>query len=154
MCGIILRRRPSDVVVHSDAAATTFSLLTREVTRLLISPLVSDFLPIIGFFVDLKAKASMARWRSSFTALVDRLVAERRHRKKEDVEVEMNCKKLEEEDARVSTDDDDILDVLLKPENDMSHDMIAIHFAVSPLFFFAFTKHMVGAAFWGLGFRV
>ena len=92
--------------------------MIRELTRLLVTPLVSDFVPWLGF-LDYSLKASMNKWRASFTAIIDHVIAERKQMRAGQDGM----------DATAS----DILDVFLLPENNLDRDMILVYITVSGL---------------------
>ena len=119
MCHIILGQRPSQVMDGSSSATShSLSQLMREASTLLATPLISDFLPCLGFFMDYSVKASMKKWKCSYDAVMDHIVDERK---------------------QISIVDDDvkspkdILDVFLLPENNLSRDVIQARMLVSSL---------------------
>ena len=103
VCCIIDRLRPE--------CFTKSTLICRqrieELGELLAAPLMSEFLPSLGF-LDYDTKASMKKWHSWFDDFTEQFIAEREEkgvvRSKELVE--------------------DILDVLLLPENKLSRGLV------------------------------
>ena len=93
----------------------TFAQLMQEGNHLFGTPMIADFVPWLGF-LDFKAKASMKKWKSSYDAVMDHIVDERK---------------------QISIVDDDvkspkdILDVFLLPENNLSRDVIQDKLLVS-----------------------
>ena len=95
--------------------------------ELLLIPLMSDFVPWLGF-LDWRAKAAMEKWRSSYSALMDQLLATRCREKAANNNNNNN--------NNMSGDADmprDILDVLLSPEHNFSSGMIKTYISVSIL---------------------
>ena len=85
-----------------------------ELADLLAAPLIGEFLPSLGF-LDYKTKTSMKKWYSWFDGFMEQIIAEREEkgvvRSKELVE--------------------DILDVLLLPENRLSRGLVKARIMVS-----------------------
>ena len=113
-CRIVLRQAPSQVT--GPSLALPLSKLMREAGELLTIPLMSDYVPWLGF-VDWKAKAAMKKWNSSYTALMDHILATR--------------EKADNMSGDVTSSPRDILDVLLSPEHNFSGDMIKTYVLVS-----------------------
>ena len=130
ICGIALRQRPARVTVdRSSSGSASLSRLMRELTDLLVSPMITDFVPWLGF-LDYKLQATMNKWRSSFTAVVDHIIAEHKR-------IKINPEDDDDHVATSSTDckcTGDIVDVFLSPENNLSRDMIQVRIAVSILY--------------------
>ena len=119
ICRIIVRRRSENFFDESTtniATHSSLSSLIHGLTDLLGAPLVSEFLPILGF-LDYKTKAEMRNWSSRFDSFMDQLISER-----------------EKDDAVVGKGKDlapDILDMLLLPENKLSRGAIKALIMVS-----------------------
>ena len=79
LCRIILQKRPSQIMVDASSSTTslTFIQLLQEGNRLFGTPMIADFVPWLGF-LDYKAKASMKKWKCSYDAVVDHILAERK----------------------------------------------------------------------------
>ena len=105
-----------------DASSSlTFAQLMQEANRLFGTPMIADFVPWLGF-LDYKAKASMKKWKSSYDAVMDHILAERIQDDDDD-----------DDDDDVVKSPKDILDVLLLPENNLSRDVIQTRILVSNL---------------------
>ena len=105
ICRIIVRQRSENFFHESTTNIGThlsLSSLIHGLTDLLGAPLVSEFLPFLGF-LDYKTKAAMRNWNSRFDSFMDHVISER------------------EKDAVVGKElGRDILDMLLLPENKLS----------------------------------
>ena len=117
LCRIILQKRPSQIMVDA-ASSLTFAQLMQEANHLFGTPMIADFVPWLGF-LDYKAKASMKKWKSSYDAVMDHILAERIQDDDDDDDVVKSPK--------------DILDVLLLPENNLSRYVIQARMLVSNL---------------------
>ena len=120
LCRIILQKRPSQIMVDASSSTTslTFIQLLQEGNRLFGTPMIADFVPWLGF-LDYKAKASMKKWKRSYDAVVDHILAER--------------KQINIQDDDVVKSPKDILGVLLLPENNLSRGVIQARMLVSNL---------------------
>ena len=120
ICQDLLGQHPSQVIIIMDKSGSstspqvTLSQLMQELTHLFLTPMVGDFVPWLGF-MDYKVKASMKKWRSSFIALMNHIINERKRTNADANNVKPK----------------DILDVFLLPENNLSEDMIQVYIAVS-----------------------
>ena len=131
MCHIILGQRPSQVMDGSSSATShSLSQLMREASTLLATPLISDFLPCLGFFMDYSVKASMKKWQSSFDSIITHVLAERSRR---------SSSEAHETGSAGHTDLKDILDVLLLPENNLSRGMIQALIGVSYYYYYYYS---------------
>ena len=106
------------VDASSSTTSLTFIQLLQEGNRLFGTPMIADFVPWLGF-LDYKAKASMKKWKRSYDAVVDHILAER--------------KQINIQDDDVVKSPKDILDVLLLPENNLRRDVIQTRILVSNL---------------------
>ena len=116
ICRIILRQTPSQVIGSSADGSPQLSQLMHEAIQLLITPLMSDYVPRLGF-VDWKAKAAMKKWRSTYSALMDQVLARR--------------EQANNMSGDVNGAPRDILDVLLLPEHSFSKAMIKTYILVT-----------------------
>ena len=114
LCRIILQKRPSQIMVDASSSLT-FAQLMQEANHLFGTPMIADFVPWLGF-LDYNAKASMKKWKRSYDAVIDHILAER----------------IQDDDDVVKSPKD-ILDVLLLPENNLSRDVIQTRILVSNL---------------------
>ena len=78
---------------------------------------MSDYVPWLGF-VDWRAKTAMKKWRSSYSALMDQVLATRREKKAANMSGDVDVPR-------------DILDVLLSPEHNFSRGTIKAYILVS-----------------------
>ena len=118
ICRIIVRQRSENFFHESTTNIGThlsLSSLIHGLTDLLGAPLVSEFLPFLGF-LDYKTKAAMRKWKSGFDSFMDGVISER---EKDPVVVKDLAR--------------DILDVLLLPENKLSRGVIKALIMVSDI---------------------
>ena len=135
ICQGLLGQHPSQLIVmdNKSTSQVSFSQLVQELTNLLLTPMVSDFVPWLGF-MDYKVKASMKKWRSSFSVIVDHILTQhqiQRSNTTQDEDEDQNAD--DDEDHRRRRKSRDIIDVFLSPQNHLSRDLIQVRISVSTL---------------------
>ena len=107
ICWGLLGQHPTEAIVMDNKSTSQVSF--------------SQLLQELGF-MDYKVKASMKKWRSSFSVIVDHILAQ--HQKK------WSNTTQDDQQHRKSRD---ILDVFLSPQNNLSRDLIQVRIAVCSL---------------------
>ena len=119
ICRIVMSRRPESFVDRSTTETMARSSFTRrlhEFEKLVGAPLISEFSPVLRL-LDYNTKASMKKWKSWFDDSMERIIKEREEKDPPPLGKEGSSQ--------------DMLDMLMLPENKLSRGLIKTLLMVS-----------------------